>query len=448
MSTDRSSIKVFLSHRYRSPATNVRFFDLIVKLANIQFEIDVGASSTSTTRLERMIRDTDAFLGIHSLSDDAAYRANREELRRASRYFRLELDMAVRAGRPAFVFVDDRLAGQFPSHRGVASFEYSAREILSSDPKRVGKQVQRQLEYFIDAIRVAAEASTLPSDRRSVGVLTASTSGRRMDIGRTISDVVESAGRTPITLRWPPSFDGPFIAQLAYCDWVVIDMADWQSVAAVAFLRGLGVPVLRLRRNTESASDEDATLYGELASHYTKDTILWTNSPALKRDLSARVQQIYAEPRLIDTQDDARAYFESAAKLKSTVFMSYARGDRTYAQHVADLLLQHFESVFYYGEPEALPHGGPWRDGLYETLAQAGVGVPILSTNYDNSNYCQEEARFMADLVTNKKMAAFPILLGDCTTKTFSQLQYRRTDRMSPKDIVDGIVKEVRERKL
>jgi hypothetical protein len=50
--------------------------------------------------------------------------------------------------------------------------------------------------------------------------------------------------------------------------------------------------------------------------------------------------------------------------------------------------------------------------------------------------------------VTNKKMAAFPILLGDCTTKTFSQLQYRRTDRMSPKDIVDGIVKEVRERKL
>jgi hypothetical protein len=129
-------------------------------------------------------------------------------------------------------------------------------------------------------------------------------------------------------------------------------------------------------------------------------------------------------------------------------FYELARGDRTYAQHVADLLLQHFESVFYYGEPEALPHGGPWRDGLYETLAQAGVGVPILSTNYDNSNYCQEEARFMADLVTNKKMAAFPILLGDCTTKTFSQLQYRRTDRMSPKDIVDGIVKEVRERKL
>jgi hypothetical protein len=249
-------------------------------------------------------------------------------------------------------------------------------------------------------------------------------------------------------LPWPPCFDGPFTAQLAHCDWVVVDMVDWQSVAAIAFLRGLGVPVLRLRRNADNALDEDATLYGELAAHYTKDTIRWTNSSALKRDLSARVQQIYAEPRLLDTPDDARAYFGSAAKLKSKVFMSYAKGDRTYGEEVAGLLQQHFESVFYYGEPEALAHGRPWRDELYETLAQASVGVPILSTNYDNSNYCQDEARLMADLVTNKKMAVFPILLSDCTTEAFRQLQYRRTSRMPPQDIVDGIVNEARERRL
>jgi hypothetical protein len=58
--------RAFLSHRYKSPEVNEYFFDIFnAAAANPQFSVDRGTIATSVTRLERLIRGADAFIGIY-----------------------------------------------------------------------------------------------------------------------------------------------------------------------------------------------------------------------------------------------------------------------------------------------------------------------------------------------------------------------------------------------
>src|SRR5215210_7201080 len=101
-------IRVFLSHRYKAPTINEYFFSLFEDEAEIQFEVDVGTVATNVTRLERMIRDADAFVGIYPYTDEGLASPKPHDLLKASRYFRLELDLVIRAKKPSLVFVDSR----------------------------------------------------------------------------------------------------------------------------------------------------------------------------------------------------------------------------------------------------------------------------------------------------------------------------------------------------
>jgi hypothetical protein len=97
--TPRVSFRAFLSHRYKSPEVNEYFFGLFDGIAIPQFQVDKGTFATNMTRLERLIRGSDAFIGFYPLASGA--QPTNEQLRKDSRYFRLELDLAERAGKPA-----------------------------------------------------------------------------------------------------------------------------------------------------------------------------------------------------------------------------------------------------------------------------------------------------------------------------------------------------------
>ncbi len=88
---------VFLSHRYSSPETNLYFYGTISSVMPVAFRVDRGITSTSTTRLERMIRDADGFVGVFPVPGDPLAVHDRASLLKISRYFRLELDMAIRS---------------------------------------------------------------------------------------------------------------------------------------------------------------------------------------------------------------------------------------------------------------------------------------------------------------------------------------------------------------
>src|SRR5215211_8380099 len=101
----KPTFKAFLSHRYKSPDANQRFFDALSAHGNLQFEVDVGVKATNVTRLEMFVRDADAFVGIYPFPSEADERPDAETALKESRYFRLELDLALRSRRPVIVFV-------------------------------------------------------------------------------------------------------------------------------------------------------------------------------------------------------------------------------------------------------------------------------------------------------------------------------------------------------
>lgn len=60
-----ATLKVFLSHSYKSPEVNLYFFKIFHALADLHFEVDVGQKPICMTRLELMIQSADAFVGIY-----------------------------------------------------------------------------------------------------------------------------------------------------------------------------------------------------------------------------------------------------------------------------------------------------------------------------------------------------------------------------------------------
>src|SRR5215813_9844222 len=108
---DRPAFRAFLSHRYEAPEINLYFYRLFSEQARVQFEVDPREpppppgekpvrKRTNATRLYRLVRCADAFIGIFPLQQSAARGGGYvTDLRGESDCFRLELDLGIRSGR-------------------------------------------------------------------------------------------------------------------------------------------------------------------------------------------------------------------------------------------------------------------------------------------------------------------------------------------------------------
>ena len=143
------SFKVFLSHRYKSAETNLRFFSLFSDAGKeVQFKVDEGSLRISMTRLERMVRDADCFVGLYPYPEAPEVRPSVASLRQASAYFRLELDLAVRSGKPAIVFYDQRYRAVLPaSPTPSPTTRRSWPGTADGQPRQAGGRVHRVLRW-------------------------------------------------------------------------------------------------------------------------------------------------------------------------------------------------------------------------------------------------------------------------------------------------------------
>jgi hypothetical protein len=425
---DRRHLRIFLSHRYKSAAVNQRFFDLINESAVVQFEVDEGLKATSTTRLERMIRDVDAFVGIYALHDDPYVPAPPDRVASAARYFKLELDIALRHRKPAITFIDRRFGNELSS--APSGHRFAVQDLLSQG----GLPARRRLAgHWAEFCRTVADH--VPPEPDSVGVL--------LSPGAAQEAVADLIKVNHLLEELPTALDDAAVAGLRRCDWVLVDMSHPAAIPVVAFLRGHGIPVLRIApdgRRPDPAAEH--LLYGRLASHYTKDLISWTDTEDLISSVRERMERISQYAKLIDGHAQAQDHFLKAAKINKRVFVSYAKEDAEYAGRISAALRGRFQEVFNYQETP-MKHGSQWLDEMLSSLAASAVGVPLMSPHYANSVYCMEEGRRMASGHVEGRMRVFPILLDGRELDLFKTLQRVRADRLKPEEIVDGIVAEV-----
>src|SRR3954469_451629 len=96
-----------------------------------------------------MIRDRDGFVGMYSLPEDPFVVPATESLVNSSRYFRLELDIAVRARKPMLVFPDHRYGQVLRVPRGGFFARFQVQELLSGPSGAERDQIRRTVQGFV-----------------------------------------------------------------------------------------------------------------------------------------------------------------------------------------------------------------------------------------------------------------------------------------------------------
>ncbi len=451
------AFNTFLSHRYKSPEVNLFFFRLFADIAEVQFEVDEGTFATNVTRLERMIRAADSFIGIYPFPGDTEAAKQPEELRKASRYFRLELDLAIRSQKPAIIFYDDRYGNLLRGPDHVISVPFSFREITGAGQVTKAKKYKEEFQEFSEIVSASMDYNVKRRNdpKSKIGIalpLQAAENCYGPDELGLIEDLLEQYGFDERkTLRWPSALNRDSYALFSDADWVIVDTGEEMARTGIpAYLHGQFVPMLRMRRFPADQAETqpsvlEKTLYGDIEVGYSKDIVAWNTHENLKAGLQERLFTIKGDVRRIGNMLEAEKYFQSAALRKDAVFLSYSGKDRDLAADISAELKKHFQTVFDYRDGESIRPGEPWMNEIFKQLSSSAIGVPLLSENYFNSGNCVHEAQEMIASYDSKKMKVLPIkLYKDALTLPpwIQNIQYMRyTEYPAVQDIVKEIIR-------
>ncbi|MBL8300465.1 MAG: toll/interleukin-1 receptor domain-containing protein [Rhodanobacteraceae bacterium] len=445
------TFKVFLSHRYRSPDVNRFFFELFARQALLQFEVDDGVTylpksaggavqgiPTNVTRLERIVRAADAFIGIYPISVNATDSPNPDQLKLESRYFRLELDLALRARKPALVFFDQRYKAQLACPSGVLSHSFDAQEAVPGQQTPSSAAFDKVFADFCTRVSASMSYRTLSSaSARSgrVGVLlpqAESPGGYTDEHIRSIEEALSDSDYMPVRMRWPPVLGRELLTECAELDFLVVDVGDDPiSAATVSFLHGRFIPALRLRRldaDAPQVSQLEHILFGSVTAGYLKDVVRWSRKEELDAGIRARIQVIDLPPRRISTAAQANEYFVRSSKRPVNIFLSYCGRDSNVAARISESLVKRFQKVFNYKDGTSIEPGSPWLAQIFDQLATSSVAIPLISDDYFKSGNCEHEAREIIARRDNQSLHVIPVKLKPQVTvpNWFADIQSER----------------------
>ncbi|MEV5931083.1 toll/interleukin-1 receptor domain-containing protein [Streptomyces cellulosae] len=442
-------LSVFLSHRYHSPTENQYFWQLLSSVEGVSFRVDEAVSMTSPVRLERMIREADGFVGIYPLPGGHREVHTLPSLRNESRYFRLELGMAVRARKPAVVFHDQRLIPALKAPPDVRLVAYDTQEINSVTQSSVPAKVGVAYRSFLnDAHAVSSSIEVQPTYQKRRTGLIVSPQNQQLVVPA-LPEILHEYAWEPVVLPWPPRLNLDLITWLRKCDWVVIDLDDAACRLVAAFTHGQFIPTLPITSDAAvqelgPALPDEETLYGDVEIGHRKAIIRWTDPQSLMKSLESHLKVIDEQPRYIGDADQATDYFSSAAKRSERVFLSYAAEDGETAADFSQLLNERFQHVFDYRSYGAIKVGESWMDSLLSGLARSAVGVLLVSESYLSSKYCLLEARELYRAAVEGRAKLVPVCLERVELPDFLQgTQYRALYRHSPQAIIDELLSEL-----
>lgn len=414
-------LRVFLSHGYKAPAANLYFWSVLSTVADVQFEVDVGTKATSVTRLERLMRDCDAIVGIFSfpenetLPDTEAARVAR--LHEASAYFRLETDLAIRSRKPTLLYIDQRYRRFFRVPRGFHVEWFNAQEIISPRVSPSRARFEKASRTFCKEVAVYKDYELTRKaevDPHNVAVIVSGQEQNSPYSSATIDDLCEALSRSgieqPTVIRYPSRGRSFQVADLDALNWCFTDVGPGLfRTGLVGYLHGRFVPMLRALYTGGQVPESIAeyrSLHVGIEKGYDSDLIKWDTRETLLQELAKRLAAINLDRALIANSADAERYFRKAQLRREAVFFSYAGEDLTVAAALSKALQRRFQDVFDYKFDGAIPAGEPWIEVIDKELKRASVGVQLISKSYFESRHCRQEAQIMNMLLNQRRMVA------------------------------------------
>lgn len=416
------SFKAFLSHRYKSPEVNLYFFNLFSDIAEIQFEVDEGTFAMNVTRVERMIRECNAFIGIYPFPGTWEEAQSRENLLKASQYFRLELDLAIRSRKPAIIFYDKVYGSLLKYSESATIRDFDSREITSSGGSPNASLYRGAFTEFCDVVRtgMAYRVARARDPRTTIGIaLPPQTQwgGYQPHMAKIEATLKKHCNDDLKTIPWPPALDRDAFTLLHQLDWALVDIGKEMAATGMpAFWHGQAVPMMRLKyvpdgRKANAVSPLEKTLFGGVEVGYDEDILAWKDGRSLLGGIEQRLKALKADVTRINTNEEALVYFKKAARRKEAVFLSYAGKDAKSGSALSAALKQHFQKVFDYRDGKSIRPGQPWLDEIFDQLSASAIGISLLSKDYIKSGNCMHEARDMVAKLDNRNMKLVPVLL-------------------------------------
>ncbi len=458
--SQNTSFEAFLSHRYKSHDINLYFFKLFSDIAEVQFRVDEGVLSTSVTRLERMVREADAFIGIYPFPGSDEEARSPDALLNASRYFRLELDLAIRSRKPGIVFSDVRYGSLLRPPASMMWRQFDAQEVTGTGGSPRADRYRKAFEDFSEIVQAwMAYQSILPDVPRTDIAVALPWGGRGSNSysGRQknqLEEILASHGSQEFRiLEWPPLLNRQSLAFLGEVDWVLVDHGEKMAATGLpSYLHGQFVPMVRTKRcrsdqETATLSPLEAAMFGGLEVGYRKDMIAWSEPASFYEALAERLTRLNGAVRRIKTWPEAEAYFSSAALRPEAVFLSYSGQDQGIGRQISEALKKRFVRVFDYRDGESIEGGRAWLPEIFNQLVSSSIGVPLLSANYLKSGNCMHEAAQMVAQVDSGKMVMVPILLEDAAwsgTPWLESTQYVQLSKVAgAEEVADKVVKRI-----
>lgn len=464
-STQKLSFKAFLSHAYEAEELNIEFFKMLDEIADVQFEVDSGLKNLNVTRLERRIRDCDAFVGLYPFPGAPTDEPSPGETLKASRYFRLEMELAARAARPSIVFYDRRFQSAIQPLKGFSEKTFGPHDVRDMatrfrlEIKTAFQEFCRRLGAEIQGRAAGFEANR---SRREVGLLVPrGKSGYPKSAIGAIEEVAHEVGCSELLdLGWPPVANARLFDQLDSLDWIFADVGPQTAATGMlGLIHSRFIPAIRmLKHGGLPAPDKWADsmdigrLFGSLDVGYRKDIVYWRGDvKSLRTQLRDRAHVALSPPNtheVIKTHEEALKYFRLATE-KRQVFVSYASADHAIAQQLVSVLREHFPTVFDYRDGgESLPPGTNWREKIKSEILSAQFGILLLSQAYDNSGYCKWEGGLLVDGHHSRQLPLFPVLLDVKSEKMPTGLENLQAARLNkgdnPDDLAHRLVEEMK----
>lgn len=289
--------RAFLSHRYKSPEINEYFFSIFdAAAANPQFSVDKGTIATSVTRLERLIRSADAFIGIYPFPEDVD--VTPERLRDESRYFRLELGLAERAAKPALAFIDAQFGAVIAPPPRIIQIRFKREEIAAHARSPRSVEFKNHVGNFCRSVAAWRQYnSTLmfEEEKIKVGILLPpkellGEGYSRQQVELIKAEIKKSASpRDAEIFEWPPALDNIFSKRIEELDWIVVDVGKTAALSGiVGYLHGRFVPMMRLMQVSAEPASVASTpladsLFGRYEVGYPKDIVRWSDEGFRRR---------------------------------------------------------------------------------------------------------------------------------------------------------------------
>jgi hypothetical protein len=453
------SFNAFLSHRYKSPEVNLYFFKLFNRIAEVQFDVDKAGGDLNVTRLERMVRNADAFVGIYPFHGTWEESHNPEEIGKKSKYFRLEIDLAIRSQKPAIIFYDERFSDVISPPDGIFSYTFNINEITGSGLFPSKEKHLKIFREFCDSVKNRKTYDNSLIFKKNTLISFVIPNGNKenepysADFINVISTILKKKNFSNLRkLEWPPSLNKDTFKTLEEIDFAIVDVGfDAIATGLPAFLHGRFIPMLRLRhlRDVSEANTYrgfDNCLYGSVDC-YSKDIVAWDKMELFEAEFSKRIDRIVSRVERIKTHQDATQYFLGAALRKDAVFLSYAGKDIEIASKISMELKQKFQTVFDYRDGVSIESGKLWIEEIKNNIHKSKIAILLMSESYVASKPCMQEATQIITRFFSGNIILKPLKLEQKEFELpplFEGIQYKRKwEYANIKEMLASVIKEL-----